>query len=120
MAGRASTVGPGPGSGLPGVAGCRGSRGTVAGRDPPAEQQLRRGGVGVPAGGGGWAMAVAAASAEEKFVHPALFYQGPREYLAGTVGFIREGLAAGEPVAVAVPEPRLRLLRDALGDSAER
>jgi anti-sigma regulatory factor (Ser/Thr protein kinase) len=65
-------------------------------------------------------MAVAAASAEETFVHPALFYQGPWEYLAGTVGFIREGLAAGEPVAVAVPEPRLRLLRDALGTTAER
>ncbi|MER6691577.1 MEDS domain-containing protein, partial [Streptomyces minutiscleroticus] len=37
------------------------------------------------------------------FLHPALFYAGEREYLAGTVPFVREGLAAGEPVAVAVP-----------------
>jgi anti-sigma regulatory factor (Ser/Thr protein kinase) len=56
----------------------------------------------------------------EPFVHPALFYQGPWEYLAGTVPFIVEGLAAGAPVAVAVPEARLRLLRDVLGDTAER
>ena len=34
--------------------------------------------------------------------------------------FIREGLAADVPVAVAAPGPRLRLLRDALGADAER
>jgi anti-sigma regulatory factor (Ser/Thr protein kinase) len=61
---------------------------------------------------------VAVASGEEPFVHPALFYQGPWEYLAGTLPFIQDGLAAGVPVAVAVPETRLRLLRDALGDTA--
>jgi len=61
-----------------------------------------------------------AVEGEESFVHPALFYQGPWEYLAGTVPFILQGLAAGEPVAVAVPEPRLQLLRDVLGDNAER
>ena len=32
--------------------------------------------------------------------------------------FIRDGLAAGEPVAVAVPGPNLRLIRDALGADA--
>ena len=37
------------------------------------------------------------------FAHPALFYQGPWEYRAGTVPFIREGLAADVPVAVASP-----------------
>ena len=56
----------------------------------------------------------------EAFAHPALFYQGPWEYLAETVPFIREGLAADEPVAVAVPRPRLELLREALGDLADR
>ena len=61
-----------------------------------------------------------AGTAEQAFVHPALFYQGPWEYLAGTVPFIMEGLAAGAPVAVAVPEPRLGLLREALGEHAER
>ncbi|WP_239064360.1 anti-anti-sigma factor, partial [Streptomyces sp. SID7958] len=31
---------------------------------------------------------------------------------------VREGLAAGEPVAVAVPGENLALIRDALGDDA--
>jgi anti-sigma regulatory factor (Ser/Thr protein kinase) len=54
------------------------------------------------------------------FVHPALFYRDDDEYLAGTVPFVREGLAGGEPVAVAVPGERLALIRDALGADAER
>ena len=56
--------------------------------------------------------------ATEPFVHPALFYRGAEGYLAGTVPFIREGLTLGDPVAVAVPGPNLRLLRSALGASA--
>jgi hypothetical protein len=52
------------------------------------------------------------------FVHPALLYRDRDEYLAGSVSFIRDGLAAGEPVAVAVPTGNLRLLRDVLGDDA--
>lgn len=59
-------------------------------------------------------------TAPDHFVHPALFYRDEREYLAGTVPFVREGLAAGEPVAVAVPGERLRLIEDALGDDAGR
>ncbi|KES05556.1 anti-sigma regulatory factor [Streptomyces toyocaensis] len=55
----------------------------------------------------------------DPFLHPALFYRDEREYLDGTVPFVREGLAAGEPVAVAVPGDRLRMLRDALGADAE-
>ncbi|TDD85741.1 sensor histidine kinase [Actinomadura darangshiensis] len=54
----------------------------------------------------------------EVFVHPALFYHGDEEYLAGTVPFVRAGLDAGEPVAVAVPGDRLALLRGALGAAA--
>jgi anti-sigma regulatory factor (Ser/Thr protein kinase) len=54
------------------------------------------------------------------FVHPALFYRDALEYLAGTVPFIRAGLAAGEPVAVSVPGPNVELLRGALGAEAER
>ncbi|URM92985.1 sensor histidine kinase [Actinomadura madurae] len=54
------------------------------------------------------------------FVHPALFYLGDEEYLAGTVPFVRAGLDTGEPVAVAVPAARLALLRAALGDAAGR
>src|SRR5687768_6954558 len=58
--------------------------------------------------------------ATELFAHPALFYRGSDEYLAGTVPFIAEGLAAGEPVAVAVPGSQLALLRAELGAAAEQ
>ncbi|MGC5015175.1 anti-sigma factor RsbA family regulatory protein [Streptosporangium sp. DT93] len=55
----------------------------------------------------------------EPFVHPALFYRGDREYLDATVPFVREGLEAGEPVAVAVPARNLALIRAELGEDAE-
>ncbi|GGT07410.1 anti-sigma factor RsbA family regulatory protein [Streptomyces chromofuscus] len=57
-------------------------------------------------------------AAAQPFVHPALFYADEQEYLDGTVPFVREGLAAGEPVAVAVPGKNLALIRDGLGDIA--
>lgn len=56
----------------------------------------------------------------DQFAHPALLYRGTAEYLAGTVPFIREGLAAGEPVGLAVPGPNLRLILTELGSDAER
>ncbi|GAA5006023.1 anti-sigma factor RsbA family regulatory protein [Streptomyces siamensis] len=56
----------------------------------------------------------------EPFAHPALLYDGDREYVDGTAPFVREGLAAGHPVAVAVPVRRLELLRSALGTDADR
>ncbi|MBQ0855171.1 sensor histidine kinase [Streptomyces sp. BH-SS-21] len=52
-------------------------------------------------------------------MHPALFYRDDQEYLAGTVPFVREGLAASEPVAVAAPAARLELITAALGPVAE-
>lgn len=55
---------------------------------------------------------------EAGFVHPALFYAGPSDYLAGTVPFVRAGLEAGEPVLVAVPGPNLARIADALGDAS--
>ncbi|GAB0106822.1 sensor histidine kinase [Nocardia sp. JMUB6875] len=58
-------------------------------------------------------------STAESFVHPAYFYRGDEEYLHGTVGFIREGLAHGEPVAVSVPTANLELIRAALGADAD-
>ncbi|GAA3130245.1 sensor histidine kinase [Planomonospora alba] len=63
-------------------------------------------------------MNVAPSAPADPFDHPALFYRDAAEYLAGTVPFVRDGLAAGEPVAVAVPEGNLGLIRDALGDAA--
>ncbi|WP_395570603.1 anti-sigma factor RsbA family regulatory protein [Streptomyces sp. BK79] len=56
---------------------------------------------------------------EETFSHPALFYRSEREYTDRTVTFVREGLAAGEPVAVAVPAPNLELIRSGLGTDAD-
>ncbi|MFJ9243477.1 anti-sigma factor RsbA family regulatory protein [Streptomyces sp. NPDC101776] len=51
------------------------------------------------------------------FAHPALFYRGEAQYTAATVPFVRAGLAAGEAVAVAVPGPRLELIRAGLGST---
>ncbi|WP_409494561.1 anti-sigma factor RsbA family regulatory protein [Amycolatopsis sp. cmx-11-12] len=56
----------------------------------------------------------------DPFHHPALFYKGPEEYLAGTLPFIRQGLETAEPVAVSVPGPNLELLRTALGSDARQ
>ncbi|WSQ08810.1 sensor histidine kinase [Streptomyces sp. NBC_01231] len=55
----------------------------------------------------------------DPFVHPALFYADEREYLAGTLSFIREGLQSGDPVAVSVPGDNLALIRDGLGADAD-
>ncbi|WP_049568281.1 sensor histidine kinase [Nonomuraea sp. SBT364] len=56
----------------------------------------------------------------DPFVHPALFYRGDREYAAATTAFIREGLSAGEPVAVSVPRRNLELIEHTLGADAAR
>lgn len=55
----------------------------------------------------------------DTLVHPALLYATEREYLAALVPFITTGLNRGEPVAVAVPGARLRVLRAALGAAAD-
>ncbi|MFR0352415.1 anti-sigma factor RsbA family regulatory protein [Streptomyces sediminimaris] len=52
------------------------------------------------------------------FAHPALLYDGEDEYLAGTLPFVRDALAVGAPVAVAVPTENLALIRDGLGADA--
>jgi len=54
------------------------------------------------------------------FVHEALLYGGAEEYLAGTLPFLRGGLAAGEPLLVAVPGPNLELIRNSLGPVGDR
>jgi anti-sigma regulatory factor (Ser/Thr protein kinase) len=50
--------------------------------------------------------------------HQALFYRGSREYLEGICDFVNPALERGEPVVIAVPEPRLRLLASELGERA--
>lgn len=53
------------------------------------------------------------------FAHEALFYRDPGQYLAGTVPFVLDGLAAGEPVLVAAPPRNVDLIRDELGAKAD-
>lgn len=65
-------------------------------------------------------MTVPAPRCSDEFMHPALLYRGAAEYLGATVPFIRDGLAAGEPVALAVPGPNLRFILTELGADAER
>ncbi|MFC0037352.1 anti-sigma factor RsbA family regulatory protein [Actinomadura rayongensis] len=48
------------------------------------------------------------------FWHPALFYRGEAQFLDGCLPFVRDGVLAGDPVAVAVPGARLALLQKAL------
>jgi anti-sigma regulatory factor (Ser/Thr protein kinase) len=53
------------------------------------------------------------------FCHEAFFHAGDDEFLAGAIPFLEAGLEAGEALIVALPEPRRRLLRGALGPRAE-
>lgn len=53
-----------------------------------------------------------------RFRHEALFYANASDYVADTARYVREGLAAGESVLVAVVEERAQLLREELGADA--
>src|SRR4051812_36058813 len=64
--------------------------------------------------------ATAATHATRAFVHEGLLYRGTEEYLAGTVPFVAEAVAPGEPVLVAVPGANLELIRSALDGAAAR
>jgi len=50
--------------------------------------------------------------------HEALLYRGVEEYVPAVGDFIRGGVEAGEAAFVAVPGPRMELLRDALAAAA--
>ena len=56
----------------------------------------------------------------DRYVHEAFLYSSDEEFLAEMLPFVQDGLALGQPVMVAVIEPRLRLLREALGGDAAR
>jgi anti-sigma regulatory factor (Ser/Thr protein kinase) len=53
-----------------------------------------------------------------EFRHEALLYASRGEFLAGTVPFIREGVAAGEAVLVVETAETIAMLRGALGDAS--
>jgi len=59
------------------------------------------------------------AAPRESLVHEGFFYRDVDEFLAVTVPFVRDGLIGGHPVLVAVPKPRVDLLRDELGGDAD-
>src|SRR3954465_7278795 len=53
------------------------------------------------------------------FRHEALVYDGCDELLSRVVPFVRDGVAHGEPVMVAMTAAKLAALRAALGDDAD-
>ena len=57
---------------------------------------------------------------EEVFSHEALLYANEDEFLDGTLPFVRDGVAAGEPVLVALAAERIERLRSVLGGDADR
>jgi anti-sigma regulatory factor (Ser/Thr protein kinase) len=48
------------------------------------------------------------------YQHEALFYRTDEEFLAGTVPFVQDAVALGQPVMVALAAPRLKMFRAAL------
>ena len=60
------------------------------------------------------------ARAHRTYRHECWLYGGDTEFQEMVVPFIADGLARDQPVMVAVPEPRLHALRDALGGDAEK
>jgi len=56
----------------------------------------------------------------QKFEHAAVFYRSTAEYLDAVLGFVADGLERADPVLVAVPGPKVGLLREHLGERAGR
>jgi anti-sigma regulatory factor (Ser/Thr protein kinase) len=59
-------------------------------------------------------------SRDRCFRHATLFYAGEREFMQGALPFLKDALANEEPALVAVSARKIELLRQALGDDAER
>ncbi len=56
----------------------------------------------------------------DRFSHEALLYDGPAQFLDGTLPFLRDGLARDEGMLVALPADRIARLERELGEDAER
>jgi anti-sigma regulatory factor (Ser/Thr protein kinase) len=56
---------------------------------------------------------------DHRFVHEAMLYEGEDDFIEQTLPFLRDGIAAGEPMLVALGEARTRRLRAELGGDAE-
>jgi anti-sigma regulatory factor (Ser/Thr protein kinase) len=57
--------------------------------------------------------------AHQSYRHEAFLYRGDADFLRGILPFVRDGVELGQPVMVVVSAPRLDLLRDAVGSTAE-
>ncbi len=64
-------------------------------------------------------MATEMGHARATFAHEALLYAGVDSFVDGCTAFIREGVAAGEPVLVVVGAHKIALLREALASEAD-
>lgn len=51
--------------------------------------------------------------------HEALFYSGPDEFMAGTLPFLRDAVAAGEPTLVVLAASKIEALHEALNCDAD-
>lgn len=60
-------------------------------------------------------MTTATSPSSGGFRHEAMFYQGLDEFVAGTTAFLRDGIAAAEPILVVVGAAKIAALREALG-----
>jgi anti-sigma regulatory factor (Ser/Thr protein kinase) len=65
-------------------------------------------------------MSASASDLRPSFRHEALLYNDQATFVEGTVPFIRDGLAAGEPVLVLETAQNIGLLRSALGQDADQ
>ncbi len=54
------------------------------------------------------------------FRHVGFFYESEAGYAATVAGFLRDGLAAGDPAFAAIPAAKIGLVKDALGADAAR
>jgi anti-sigma regulatory factor (Ser/Thr protein kinase) len=65
-------------------------------------------------------MSERAAPRNQRFRHEALFYGDWTEFVAGTVPFIRDGIARGEAVLVVDSAEKIDMLRTALGGQSDK
>lgn len=65
------------------------------------------------------ATACTAHRADRGYRHEAFFYDGPGDFIAGISAFVREAVAAGEPVLVVLNAAKIEALRQELGADAD-
>jgi anti-sigma regulatory factor (Ser/Thr protein kinase) len=63
-------------------------------------------------------MSAGRATSTQGFQHEAMFYRGAGGFLAGTVPFLREGIAKGEAILVVESSAKIEMLRSELGGEA--